>query len=76
MRKDSIQPITMKHIQRYGDIYAKAFSGEPWNKAKSAEDVLLRLSAIFGDQMIPGNWQLTVIRFIITIARSSVKSTL
>lgn len=30
MSKNNIRPITMEHIQRYGDIYAKAFSGEPW----------------------------------------------
>ena len=38
MSKDSIRPITMEHIQRYGDIYAKAFSGEPWNDPWKTED--------------------------------------
>ena len=26
-----IQPCSMEHVERYGDIYADAFSGEPWN---------------------------------------------
>ena len=35
-----IKPIDMNHITRYGEIYATAFSGEPWNdpwKAENAE---------------------------------------
>ncbi len=27
MSIENIQPITMEHVMRYGDIYAKAFSG-------------------------------------------------
>ena len=26
-----IQPCSLEHVERYGEIYAKAFSGEPWN---------------------------------------------
>lgn len=26
-----IQPCSMEHVERYGEIYAEAFSGEPWN---------------------------------------------
>lgn len=26
-----IRPITLEHISRYGEIYAAAFSGPPWN---------------------------------------------
>jgi len=39
MSKENIRPITMEHIQRYGDIYAKAFSGEPWNDPWKTEDL-------------------------------------
>ncbi len=33
-----IKPIDMNHITRYGEIYATAFSGEPWNDPWKAED--------------------------------------
>ena len=33
-----IYPATMDHIARYGEIYAAAFSGEPWNDAWKPED--------------------------------------
>lgn len=29
--QDGIRPARMEHAARYGAIYAKAFSGEPWN---------------------------------------------
>ena len=38
MSIENIQPITMEHVTRYGDIYAKAFSGEPWNDPWKPED--------------------------------------
>ena len=41
MSKDNIRPITIEHIQRYGDIYAKAFSGEPWNNPWKTEDAVI-----------------------------------
>ena len=43
MSKDNIRPITMEHIQRYGDIYAKAFSGEPWNDPWKPEDAVIHV---------------------------------
>lgn len=43
MIKDSIQPITMEHIKRYGDIYARAFSGEPWNDPWKPEDAVIHV---------------------------------
>ncbi len=33
-----IKPIDINHITRYGEIYATAFSGEPWNDPWKAED--------------------------------------
>lgn len=33
-----IKPIDMNHITRYGEIYATAFSGEPWNDPWKAVD--------------------------------------
>ena len=32
-----INPCSMEHIKEYGEIYAKAFSGEPWNDAWKTE---------------------------------------
>ena len=46
MSKDNIRPITMEHIQRYGDIYAKAFSGEPWNDPWKPEDAVIHVKEI------------------------------
>ena len=43
MSKNNIRPITMEHIQRYGDIYAKAFSGEPWNDPWKPEDAVIHV---------------------------------
>jgi len=45
MSKENIRPITMEHIQRYGDIYAKAFSGEPWNDPWKTEDDIILMGA-------------------------------
>ena len=31
---------SLEHIQEYGEIYAKAFSGEPWKDCWKIEDVV------------------------------------
>jgi hypothetical protein len=33
----------MEHVTRYGDIYAKAFSGEPWNDPWNPEDAVIHV---------------------------------
>ncbi len=33
-----IRRCTIEHLSRYGEIYAAAFSGEPWNNAWTVED--------------------------------------
>jgi len=33
-----IQRCTFKHLRRYGEIYAEAFRGDPWNDDWSVED--------------------------------------
>ena len=43
MSKENIRPITIEHIKRYGDIYAKAFSGEPWNDPWKPEDAVIHV---------------------------------
>ena len=41
-----IYPATMDHIARYGEIYATAFSGEPWNDAWSPEDAEIHVQEL------------------------------
>ncbi len=43
MRDAAIRPITMEHLERYGEIYAKAFSGEPWNDPWKQEDATVHV---------------------------------
>ena len=41
-----IKSCSLEHIQEYGEIYAKAFSGEPWNDCWKIEDAILHVSEI------------------------------
>ena len=41
-----IRPCIMSHIDRYGEIYAKAFSGEPWNDPWKPEDAVVHVKEI------------------------------
>ena len=36
----------MDHVSRYGEIYAKAFSGEPWNDPWKSEDAVIHVKEI------------------------------
>ena len=36
----------MNSVERYGEIYAKAFSGEPWNDPWKAEDAVIHVKEI------------------------------
>ena len=36
----------MDHVRRYGEIYAKAFSGEPWNDPWEPEDAVIHVKEI------------------------------
>ena len=36
----------MEHLDRYGEIYAKAFSGEPWNDPWKAEDAAIHVKEL------------------------------
>ena len=42
MEKGRIQPWIMEHVGRYAQIYAAAFSGEPWNDPWTVEDAEVR----------------------------------
>ena len=54
MSKDNIRPITLEHIQRYGDIYAKAFSGEPWNDPWKPEDAVIHVRELLESKQAYG----------------------
>ena len=54
MSKDNIRPITMEHIRRYGDIYAKAFSGEPWNDPWKPEDAVIHVRELLESKQAYG----------------------
>ncbi|MBQ9679302.1 MAG: GNAT family N-acetyltransferase [Ruminococcus sp.] len=41
-----IQVCSLEHIRQYGEIYAKAFSGEPWNDNWKAEDAQIHVREI------------------------------
>ena len=40
---EEIVPITLEHLDRYGEIYARAFSGEPWNDPWKPEDAKIHV---------------------------------
>ncbi len=40
---ESIGRITIENVERYGEIYAEAFSGEPWNDPWSKEDAIVHV---------------------------------
>ena len=41
-----IRYCSMDHVSRYGEIYAKAFSGEPWNDPWKPEDAVIHVKEI------------------------------
>ena len=41
-----IRSCSMDHVSRYGEIYAKAFSGEPWNDPWKPEDAVIHVKKI------------------------------
>ncbi len=44
--KGIIQPCTLDHVERYGEIYAEAFSGEPWNDDWKSPDATIHVREI------------------------------
>ena len=38
-----IQPCSLEHVESYGEIYAKAFSGEPWNDPWDPADAVIHV---------------------------------
>ncbi len=52
--KGTIQPCTMEHVNRYGEIYAEAFSGEPWNDAWTVEDATVHVRELLESKQAYG----------------------
>ena len=46
MSNTNIQPTQAAHLERYAEIYAKAFAGEPWNDPWRMEDAAIHISEI------------------------------
>ena len=42
-----IQAITKEHLRRYGEIYAAAFSGPPWNDPWTPENAEIHVREIY-----------------------------
>lgn len=43
MENHEIKLCTLDHVERYGQIYAEAFSGEPWNDPWEVEDATIHV---------------------------------
>ncbi len=41
-----IREMAIKHLNRYGEIYAEAFSGEPWNDPWKKEDAVIHVKEL------------------------------
>lgn len=41
-----IRACSIDHAERYGEIYAKAFSGDPWNDPWKTEDAVIHVKEI------------------------------
>ena len=63
-----IRSCSMDHVSRYGEIYAKAFSGEPWNDPWKPEDAVIHVKEIlemkqsYGLEYVDNN---TVVGFLL-----------
>ncbi len=41
-----IYPCSLEHVERYGEIYANAFSGEPWNDPWDPADAVIHVKEL------------------------------
>ena len=53
-RDKNIQPCGMEHLERYGEIYAAAFSGEPWNDSWRTEDAIVHVKELLESKQAYG----------------------
>jgi len=52
--KGIIQQCTIEHVERYGEIYAEAFSGEPWNDNWKVEDAVIHVAELLESRQAYG----------------------
>ena len=45
-RRPTLVPITIEHLNRYGEIYAAAFSGPPWNDPWTESDAVIHVQEL------------------------------
>ena len=51
---EGIRPVTIEHAARYGEIYAAAFSGEPWNDPWDPKDAEIHVREILDSKQSYG----------------------
>lgn len=54
MEATNIRRCTYEHLKRYGEIYAAAFAGEPWNDHWSVEDATTHVGEILESRQAYG----------------------
>ena len=54
MKEYIIRPCAMEHVKRYGEIYAAAFSGEPWFDNWKAENAEIHVREILESEQSYG----------------------
>ncbi len=54
MENGRIQPCTLAHLPRYGEIYARAFSGEPWHDPWKPEDAAVHVGELLESKQAYG----------------------
>jgi len=54
MQEIIIQPCSANHLNDYGEIYARAFSGEPWNDHWKVEDAIIHVSELLESKQAYG----------------------
>jgi len=50
----NIKPLSMEHLHRYAEIYAAAFSGEPWNDPWKPEDAEIHVRELMEQKVSYG----------------------
>ena len=49
-----LQNCTIDHVARYGEIYADAFSGEPWDAPWKTEDAIIHVTELLESKLAYG----------------------
>ena len=50
----TIRPMRKEHVERYGAIYAAAFSGEPWNDPWEPQDAMIHVGELLDSKQAYG----------------------